>query len=57
MSAIFLVQTLINRKAAALASKVDQQSITQAALFPGKCVVESMVYCSHLPNLANADWL
>ena len=35
MNAIFLVHTLINRKAAALASKVDQQSITQAASFPG----------------------
>ena len=40
MNAIFLVHTLINRKAAALGSEVNRQSITQAASFPGKYTID-----------------
>ena len=66
MNAIFLVHSLINRKAEALGSEVDRQSITQAASFPGKDTMDRPRFQTNVssnrwyiavPNLVNADCL
>ena len=40
VNTIFLVHSLRNRKATALGSEIDRQSITQAASFPGKYTMD-----------------
>ena len=40
VNTIFLVDSLRNRKATALGSEIDPQSITQAGSFPGKYTMD-----------------
>ena len=37
-------------------SLVSNQIYHQSTSFPMKCTIESMVYCSHLPNMVSTSW-
>ena len=38
-------------------SLVSNQIYHRSTSFPLKCTIESMVYCSHLPNMVSTSWL
>ena len=37
-------------------SLVSNQMYHRSTSFPMKCAIESMVYCSHLPNMVSTSW-